>query len=229
MNPLVAATRPRSRVIQVFARAPVAGRAKTRLIPALGAQGAARLHARMVEHTLQEAAAAALALAAELQVWVADDHDPAGWLAAEAGRRGARLRAQPAGDLGARMCIALDGALDAGSRVILVGSDCPARRATDFADAFAALDAGHDGVLQPALDGGYTLIGLSRHAPALFRGIDWGTGQVHAQTCARARAQGLRLADLPPTWDVDRPEDLERLATLGPSWRAVADDAARGP
>ncbi|MFN7753621.1 MAG: TIGR04282 family arsenosugar biosynthesis glycosyltransferase [Pseudomonadota bacterium] len=218
---------PRARTIQVFARAPVEGAVKTRLIPALGPAGAARLHARMVEHTLDAARGAARELAAELQLW-ATGEDTGGWLATQAQRRGATLRAQPDGDLGERMQAATSAALADGARVVLVGSDCPARTPQEFVEAFAALEEGHDLVLQPACDGGYTLIGLVRAAPALLTGMAWGGPMVFAETCARARAEGLRLACLPATWDVDRPEDLQRLAALGPPWAAAMREAPDG-
>jgi rSAM/selenodomain-associated transferase 1 len=216
-----------TRVIQVFARAPVAGEVKTRLIPALGARGAARLHARMVEHTLAVASQAACELPARLQLWTAGE-DPEGWLAAQARRASASLRRQPPGDLGARMRAATGQALATGAWPVLVGSDCPARAAGDWQLAFAALHAGHDVVLQPAQDGGYTLIGLAREAPTLFEDIAWGGPDVFARTCARARSLSLRVACLPASWDVDRPADLARLAALGPWWTTALRGASPG-
>jgi len=224
----VRAAHDAERVIQVFARAPVPGQAKTRLIPALGACGAARLHARMAEHVLARASEAARALGADLQLW-STGQDPRRWLAAQARQAGATLRTQPTGDLGERMLAATSSALARGARVVLVGTDCPARGAEDFIEAFAALEAGHDVVLQPTLDGGYALIGLATTEPALFHGIDWGAATVLEATRERIATCGLRLACLTATWDVDRPDDLARVAALGAGWPAALRRDASGP
>lgn len=206
-------TAPRYRatdcVVQVFARAPATGAVKTRLIPALGARGAARLYVRLVCLTLERAAAAA---AGPVELWCASDpgHPFFTWCRR---RYGLALRRQPAGDLGARMRHALDRALGAGAgSAILIGTDCPARTAQGLRAAAARLRTGARLVLEPAADGGYTLVGVRTAVPEVFDGIPWGSRTVLAGTHARAAALGLQVHELPRTWDLDRPEDLERLA-----------------
>jgi rSAM/selenodomain-associated transferase 1 len=193
--------------VMVFARAPTPGEAKTRLIPALGEAGAAALHRRLVMHSLRAATDAQLG---PVELWCAPDAgDP---FFRECERRFVvGLRSQGQGDLGARMLGAFEAALARASRAILVGSDIPALSAQYLRDAHRALAGGDDVVIGPAEDGGYALIGLSRCDPELFRDIRWGGPQVLAETRRRLTALSLRSSELPVLWDVDRPEDLERL------------------
>lgn len=194
----------------VFARAPVPGAVKTRLIPALGAEGAADLHARLLARTLETACAADLA---PVELWCTPDADhPA--FAGAAGDPGVTLRVQPAGDLGQRMRVALESTLADGGRALLVGCDCPALSVDDLAGAFTAL-ADHDVVLGPAEDGGYVLVGARRVSPVLFDGIEWGGPRVLRQTRGRLVALGWRWHELRTLWDVDRPEDVVRCKELG--------------
>jgi rSAM/selenodomain-associated transferase 1 len=199
-----------ARRLLVFARAPVPGLVKTRLIPALGAEGAAALHGRLLERTLATACAVA---PGQVELWCTPDTGAPAFTAA-AERWGVTLQRQPPGDLGARMHAALAAALDRGARALLVGCDCPALTAADLEQAFAALDT-VDVVLGPAADGGYVLVGARRLSPLLFMGIDWGGPRVLRQTRARLVALGWRWHELRTLWDVDRPEDLARLAEVG--------------
>lgn len=186
--------------VLVFARAPVAGQAKTRLIPALGAEGAARLHARLVRGALEAASASE---AGPVELWCTPDcnHD----FLRDCGRDfDCRLQVQPDGHLGQRMRVALESGLPA----VLLGSDAPGLTADTVRAAAAALGAGNDCALVPALDGGYVLIGLAVPAPGLFEGIVWGGPEVLVETRRRCRQQGLHCKELPPCPDIDRPEDL---------------------
>lgn len=181
----------RARVI-VFAREPRAGRVKTRLIPLLGEQGAARLHARLVARALGTARAAGIG---EVEmIWASR-------------QRGA--------DLGERMHHALARALRRAPRAILIGADCPVLRARDLRRAARWLAGGADAVFAPAEDGGYALIALRRVSPRLFEGVAWGGAQVMAQTRERLAALGWRWRELPEVWDVDRPQDYRRLQGAG--------------
>jgi len=198
------------RRILVFAKAPVPGQVKTRLIPALGPEGAARLYRQMVEHALGSAAAAG---PGPVELWcVPDDTDP--FLRECAGRHGAVLRVQRGRDVGERMADALATALKSGARAVLVGSDCPALDARRLVEAFTALEE-VEAVFNPAEDGGYMLVGLRRPLPEVFRDIPWSGPEVMERTRERLRALGVGWRELPPLWDVDRPEDLERLRRLG--------------
>ena len=186
--------------VLVFARAPVAGQAKTRLIPALGPEGAARLHRRLVRQAL---AVASEASPGEVELWCAPDCQHPFF--AECAREfGCSLHAQKAGDLGERMCTALGAALPA----LLLGSDAPRLGSDALRNAALALVSGNDCVLVPALDGGYVMIGLSAPAPGLFRNMPWGGPKVLAETRQRCMCLGLSLAELPACPDLDRPEDL---------------------
>lgn len=192
--------------VLVFAKAPRPGVAKTRLVPLLGGEGAAALHARLVKHALETARRAALG-AIELHGAPADDD----FLRYCAERYGAALIDQTEGDLGARMRAALEAALAACARVVLIGADCPALTPRHLRAAARALDEGHDAVFAPAEDGGYALIGLTRCAPGLLEGISWSTAAVMDETRERLRALGWRWLELDTLWDIDRPEDYQRL------------------
>lgn len=195
--------------VAVFSRAPLAGATKTRLIPALGAVAAARLQRRL---TLRALAVAQQAAIGSVCLWCAPDEQQRFFRAVQRRCRVA-LRAQAAGDLGERMAAAFAAH---GGPLLLIGCDCPALRPADLQTAAAALcdeaADGPDAIFTPADDGGYVLVGLRRPQPSLFAGIDWGSERVMAQTRARLASAGLRWLELPALWDVDRPEDLWRLA-----------------
>lgn len=193
-------------IIAVYAKPAVSGGVKTRLIPRLGAAGAARFHAVLVRQGLETALAAAVG---RVQLWCADAADPA--LAQLAVELGVELRQQCAGDLGWRMSQTFCALLPTAVRVILVGSDCPSRLAQDFVDADAQLTAGCDAVFGPTEDGGYHLIALRRPYPTIFAQIAWSTPAVMDQTRMHLRALGLRWHELALRWDVDRSEDIDRL------------------
>jgi uncharacterized protein len=179
----------------LFARYPAPGQAKTRLIPALGADGAAAVHRALTERTLACLAAAG---EVELRFTGADSAAFAAWLGDVA------LVAQIEGGLTERLIAALDP-----PPVIFFGADTPDLTADIVEAAVRALET-HDGVIGPAEDGGYYSIGLAAPHPALFERIDWSTERVFAQTMAKAKALGLDFAVLPRLADCDRPEDLAR-------------------
>jgi rSAM/selenodomain-associated transferase 1 len=200
---------PEARLV-VMAKAPVPGQAKTRLIPALGPEGAARLQADLLRSSvlrLLESRLCPLVLACAPGA----DHPAFAALAA----RGAALEVQVGADLGERMERAARRALAAARRAVVVGADIPGLGPAQVASALLALRQGSDAVLGPAEDGGYCLLGLNRIDPALFRDIAWGSSGVAEATRGRIRGLGWRWEELPPLWDIDRPEDLLRLA----EWR----------
>ena len=190
-------------MIIVFARAPVPGRVKTRLVPRLGEWRAARLHARLARRALRTAAAAGC-----------------GPVELHATARHSLFRAQPGfrlqrgADLGARMHRAMARALKRHRLVILIGADCPALTPGDLQRAARLLRGGCDAVLAPAEDGGYALIALRKASPLLFEGIDWGGREVYRETLRRLERLGYRWRALRTVWDLDRPEELERLRSL---------------
>ena len=197
--------------IMVFAKAPVPGQVKTRLIPLLGEAGAAELQRQLIERTLATATAAGLG---KVELWCAPNPDAA-YFTDCAERYDISLRRQCAGALGVRMEDALESALAAGASGVLIGCDCPALTPAYLRDAAAALADGNDAVFGPVEDGGYVLVGLAHRLPAqLFEDMAWGTAEVMQDTRSRLQRGGWRWRELPPLWDVDRPEDLARLRQL---------------
>jgi uncharacterized protein len=199
---------PESTAVLVFAKAPTPGRVKTRIAPRLGAEGAARLYERIAAHCVETAVAARVG---PVELWCAPDATHP-WFASLADRHGLRLVSQRGRDLGGRMHHAFADALKRYRQAILIGADCPALTRDDLAQAQAWLDGGMDAVFGPAEDGGYVLAGLRRAEAGLFEGIVWSTHTVMAATRDRLRSLGMRWAELPLRWDLDRAEDLDRLA-----------------
>jgi len=205
----------------VFAKAPRPGAVKTRLVPLLGAEGAAALHRRLTVRTLAAARDSALG---EIELHAAPDCDDP-FLTACAHEYGARLVPQVAGDLGTRMAAALEAALSRSARAILVGTDCPVLTPHHLHQANSALrDA--DAVLVPTEDGGYALVGLARHDARLFSGIHWGTERVMDETRTRLTELGWRWRELETLWDVDRPADYQRLQALAINAGPLSDSPA---
>ncbi|MEQ1774637.1 MAG: TIGR04282 family arsenosugar biosynthesis glycosyltransferase [Burkholderiales bacterium] len=194
----------------VFAKAPRAGEVKTRLIPALGAEGAAALHGQLLHRTLVTATNAGLG---PVELHCAPDDSDA--FLRDCGRRfGVPLASQKGSDLGARLCHAFEQGLAGHSRVIIVGTDCPVLTEQHLRDAQAVLSEGNDAVLIPAEDGGYALIGLTQCDAHLFDGIAWGGNTVLATTLGRLKTLGWRWRELETLWDIDRPEDYRRWSEL---------------
>ncbi len=187
----------------VFAKAPVAGFAKTRLARVIGNQAAANLAARMLSETVAQAVAAKLG---PVELCCTPDTTHAQF-SLEKQTHALVLSSQGEGDLGQRMCRAFERALQEHSRVLLIGTDAPDLQATQLIEAAYAL-SGHGAVFAPAHDGGYVLIGLSRAMPGLFEGIAWSTSQVMAQTRRKLAAIGESYFELPAFHDVDEAADL---------------------
>lgn len=203
-----ASTRPGQIEVAVMAKAPIAGYAKTRLIPLLGACGAARMHRQLTLRTLATASAAGLG---PLTLWCAPDTRHRFFCAAQK-RFALELRPQAGNDLGARMAQVFD-SLGA-APVLLVGTDCPALEPAHLHAAARALREGNDAAFITTEDGGYFLIGLRKPVPELFLDIDWSTDRVMAQTRQRLSALGLGWQEVAMLWDVDRPEDISRCKLL---------------
>lgn len=201
--------------VAVLAKAPIPGLAKTRLMPALGARGAARLQRRLTRAAVQTALDARLGA---VTLWCAP-HAQHRFFEALRRTSGVPCLVQASGDLGVRMHTAFRLHCEQGP-LLLTGTDCPPLTPEHLQKAAQALLDGDDAVFYPAEDGGYVLVGLRRPQPALFRDITWSTDAVMAQTRERALAAGLRIREFEPLWDVDVPADLER-------WRAWQDATGR--
>jgi rSAM/selenodomain-associated transferase 1 len=194
--------------VAVLAKAPLAGFAKTRLIPVLGPRGAALLHQRLIERAVASACAAATG---SVTLWgTPDSAHPV--LQGIAAHHGIALANQSEGDLGARMLTAIAAA---NAPVLVTGTDCPVLTSDHLRMAADILRAGADAVVIPAEDGGYALIGMRTPERALFTDMRWSTPGVMDETRRRLTELGWRWREPVTLWDVDRPEDLERLHEIG--------------
>ena len=202
----------KDRELLVFCRAPVPGATKTRLTPPLESGQAAALSAAMLLDTIETVDS--MGITARLAVAREGDL-PA--VAALVPHR--QVEVQSGGDLGERLGEAAKRSLRRSEAVVIVGSDCPMLSAEHVRGALDALAEGADAAVCPSADGGYGLIALARPCPQLFSGIPWSTDGVLAATRQAADAAGLRLAEVDPLDDVDRPEDIDglcaRLLALG--------------
>jgi uncharacterized protein len=205
------ANEPISSSLIIFTRYPTPGKVKTRLIPAVGADGAALLHRQMSQRTLDRARELRERLPVSISVHFdgSDRQQMANWLGADL-----VYRSQGEGDLGIRMDRSISVAHQQGAeRVVLIGTDCPKLTADILVQAFTGL-LERDLVLGTALDGGYYLIGMRQPQPELFVDVEWGTDRVLQQTIAIANRLNLEIGYLPTLADIDRPEDLSILSEV---------------
>lgn len=211
----------RGPVLNLFARDPVAGVAKTRLIPSLGPEGAARLAARMIELTVNTALSHWPG-PVRLLLW------PPESVARCALSARLPVSAQIGADLGERMAAALSLSPEGGAPTAVLGCDVPHVGGEMLANAAALLAAGHN-VVGPAVDGGFYLLGLQRGVGELFESIDWGSGSVYRRLSANAARCGVRLEEIETLRDIDRPDDLAAVGRDYPPLREflVADGVVR--
>lgn len=198
--------RTSERRVLVFAKAPRPGQVKTRLIPLLGPDGAAALHARLIKHTLRTVRRSGMR---NLELHGAPANDD--FLRFCAAQYRAELVEQEGPDLGARMHHAAERALQTGGSILLIGTDCPVLSPRHLCEAAMVLDNGEDAVFVPTEDGGYALVGLRRAHAHLFEDVTWSSASVMEQTRERLRALAWRWRELDTLWDVDRPEDYARM------------------
>ncbi|MFN0313589.1 MAG: TIGR04282 family arsenosugar biosynthesis glycosyltransferase [Burkholderiales bacterium] len=198
-------------IIAVFAKAPVPGETKTRLIPHIGAQAAAQLQRGLIHRTLLTATSSN---AGSVELWCTPSTQHPFFVEC-AQRYRVALKLQCEGDLGQKMHSACADVLTRAQGVVLIGTDCPALCEEDLRMTSEALARGQDAVFLPVEDGGYTLIALSRVHASLFENMPWGTEAVMAQTRERLRRLEWRWEELAMRWDIDRPEDYDRLLASG--------------
>lgn len=196
-------------VLIIFARDPVPGMVKTRLIPLLGEGGACALYVKLLQRTLKVAMQCP---EVDIELWT-DTKTPSATLCSLLAEHSIRPRYQQPGDLGQRMHHAISDALSRSGSVVLIGADCPDWRAQDLAQALGHLQR-HDVVLAPAMDGGYVLIGCRRNVPELFSDIPWGSDQVFEKTKRRLQALDLVWQELPAHPDIDIEPDLKLVPEL---------------
>ena len=201
----------------VFTRFPVVGAVKTRLIPSVGAAGAAGVHRQLTTRTIRTTANLQYTRSLDLQVHFAGGDAAAmrHWLG-----ESKTFVEQCPGDLGQRMAHAFKEAFRQGvTAAVIIGTDCGELSGDVLGKAFDALRQS-EVVIGPANDGGYFLIGLSRFIPEIFEEIAWGTDRVLRQTLNVLSVKGLRPLLLDPLSDIDRPEDLQE-------WDAIVRNEER--
>jgi hypothetical protein len=201
-------TEPKRHLL-VFARLPIPGSVKTRLIPTLGEAGATAVYRRLLRDTLESCAHVS---DVRRELWL-DQAAADAELNETAARLGLSLHLQCGPDLGARMQQAFVDVFDRARSAVLIGSDCPEYDRDYIETAFQALQR-HDAVLGPAADGGYVLIGLKRVETSLFENIPWGTARVLETTRKRLRRLRWTWLELDSRQDVDEPQDLLRFPYL---------------
>jgi len=196
----------RGSVLLVFAKAPIAGRVKTRLIPATGPGKAAALHVAMVLRTLHTAQRSGFDT---IELWCHPRAQHPFFRLCRS-RFGIVLKTQHGQNLGARIVHAVSDALKRYRSAVVIGTDCPELCVHDLKQAWQWLNGPYGAVLGPCEDGGYFLIGLRRPLPELFRDMPWGGSEVLKTTRLRLGRLSVPWAELPLRWDLDRPQDLSR-------------------
>ncbi|HED19256.1 MAG TPA: glycosyltransferase [Gammaproteobacteria bacterium] len=234
MGDTIAYRYPAGRIL-VFAKAPLAGRVKTRLASGIGDQAAVTLYEQLVRDTVSMAVQAKIApvtlyaeslhpLFAELinssyrRKPVSSSLKP---LDSGIRRNDDRIKIQQGADLGLRMHRAIQDALEQADFVVLIGTDCPAMTGEYLNLACQELHAGTEFVFGPAEDGGYVLVGARSAEEELFTDMRWSTSQVMQHTRERLLLLNKQYAELDTLWDLDTPEDLKR-------WQAVSRPAVTG-
>ena len=195
----------------VFAKAPISGKVKTRLLPILSEQQACRAHKKLLQHCISQTQSADW----QCQLWTTDTFHP--YIKETAQQYAMSLHAQQGANLGEKMAFAVQQSLDNFKHVIIVGTDCPSIDSMLINEAVKKLKAGFDVVLGPATDGGYVLIGLSIVENSIFDDIEWGSSEVLDTTRIRLRDAGLAWHELSAQRDIDRPDDLQYLQQAYPS------------
>lgn len=196
--------------IVIMAKAPVAGFAKTRLIPALGADGAAQLAKKMLHHTLATALASKLGV---VEICAAPDPTDSVWQNLDLPSN-VIWSAQGEGDLGQRMARAAARTTRGGEAVLLIGTDCPAIDVFTLHEAAQALQD-YDASLLPTYDGGYALLGLKKFNATPFDNMLWSNSTVAQETLKRMQQLGWKTKVLPTLHDIDETADLHYLP---PEW-----------
>jgi uncharacterized protein len=194
--------------VAILAKAPLPGFSKTRLAPALGADGAAALQARLIERAVETGRAAEIG---PVTLWAAPDQDHPAFQTLAA-LLGVALARQPDGDLGDRMLAALEASR---GPAVVIGTDCPALQPSHLRACADVLAGDIDVVVIPVEDGGYGLIGMRVPQPRLFADMPWSSAGVMAETRRRLVRLSLSWREPARLWDVDRPEDIERLRREG--------------
>lgn len=192
--------------IAIFAKAPIPGFCKTRLIGVLGAEGAAALAAKMLLRTVEIAKEAGVG---PVELCVAPDPEHECWRTLPVGKTVEWSR-QSEGDLGARMATVVQRTLSGGENILCIGTDCLELGVKHLRDAASALER-HPAAIVPALDGGYVLLGLAKYDAVIFEEMQWSTEHVFGETMNRFSRLGWAVTELETLRDIDEPQHLEYL------------------
>jgi rSAM/selenodomain-associated transferase 1 len=194
---------PEARVL-VFCKAPEPGKVKTRLAESIGDDLAAKLHAKFAEYCLAWVSRSRLA---PVDLWCWPTIDEPFFIRCK-DEYGVELKQQVDGDLGAKMLEAFTSTLHEANYAVAIGTDCPVLDVSLLSTALQSLAQKSHGVIAPAEDGGYVLLGLRQLQHELFQDMPWSQTNLMAKTRAAMSGQ---WKELPTLWDVDRLEDLRRL------------------
>lgn len=194
--------------LQVFAKTPIKGQVKTRLIADLGEEGAYEAYKQLLEKSLTLATQSIY----QTELWCHPNQQHT-YFKQAASKHTLNLHDQCGDDLGERMHFAMQNALQTKEAVVLMGCDCPALTKDYINLAFEALQLA-DVVLGPAEDGGFVLIGCKKTAPLMFKEVTWGESSVLDSTLVSLQQCGLTHHLLPTLWDVDILSDYQR-------WQAI--------
>lgn len=192
----------------IFAREPVAGQVKTRLIPALGTQGASFLYQQLLNYTIDMSINTEFF---DVILCITPESDT-NYFSQMPQSHYFSIAIQQGNDLGARMFNAMALALKKYKKVLLIGTDCPFLNSTDFQKALRKLSQ-YDMIFSPAYDGGYVLVGAKQIKKEIFSHIAWGTDQVMEQTRNSLINNTLSWCELDKKHDIDTAEDLPYLDT----------------
>ncbi len=194
----------------VFTKTPEPGKTKTRLIPALGINGAYKVHIKLLKYTIK--------LTSQIKVidfflyYTTKKNNK--WLLAFATEHHLSTQIQTGNDLGERMYNAAKISLEKYSHCIIIGTDCPELSIAYIEEAKKYLTTGFDAVIGPAHDGGYVLIGLNRVNKHIFSNIEWGSFSVFKNTVDIFQRLNISYKTLATLHDIDRKEDLQYLELI---------------
>ena len=189
--------------VGIFAKPPIPGGVKTRLIPDIGAAKAARVYRYCLEYTLAVVKQSGL----DYQLFISEASDEPIFQQED-------YRLQKGEDLGARMFHAFQDLLNRGTDgALIIGTDCLDLTSMHLQEAARSL-SDHEVVIIPAFDGGYALIGCTTIDPSLFDEIRWSTDQVYRQTMVNVERLNYRSRSLESVRDIDSLQDLEHYPDL---------------
>lgn len=193
----------------IFTKAAQPGFSKTRLIPALGKRGAAKLAEKMLMHTLNESVKADVG---PVEMCVTPPPTEPVWKDFAIINK-LKLSAQGNGDLGERLSRVTKRIVENGESIIIIGTDCIELTAIHLKQALNSLRY-FDSILIPAIDGGYVLLGLNFFHPSIFESVKWSTNTTCNDTINQLRKLGRTVQSFPSLRDIDEPMDLQFIPSM---------------